>query len=109
MQLFCSIVGLLLALYGLSRLLIGLCVRLTAGKNQGFWVLPLCGDGQDLELYLRFARTVHLCGAHPQIYLVDVGLEAHAQGVLQRMCERDGDIRVISAKEAENLLQTGLH
>ena len=109
MQLFCGVVGILLALYGLSHLLISLCVRLTAGKNQGFWVLPLCAEQEDLELYLRFARTVYLCGAHPQIYLVDMGLDEQSRQMIERICVCGGDIRIISAKEAENLLQTGLH
>lgn len=109
MQALCIVAVLLLALYGLSRLLMVLCVRLTAGKKRGIWVLPLKGEHLDLELYLRFANTINLCGTGPEIWLVDVGLDTESLRLAHQLCEKDGRMRVLSLKEAENLFQTGLH
>ena len=103
-----TVLLLLLALYGLIRLLLGLCVRCLGGRHQGIWLLPLHGHMEDVELHLRFAWLVNLCGARPEVLPVDAGLDPES-GTLARQAERCCHVRLLSVGEAEKLLQSSLH
>lgn len=110
MQELALIVGMLLAVYGLMELVERLAVRLLfSGERVWYGVVPLSGEGEDVEYRIRQAfaryRLSPVKGAEP--VFLDCGLTERGRALAEAVGTRLG-ISVYRQEEWFEMLSGGL-
>ncbi|MDR0914380.1 MAG: hypothetical protein LBM65_04370 [Oscillospiraceae bacterium] len=113
LSLYISLVLLIvLAIIGLSELLLKLQSAITANENapQSLLVVPICGTKENIEQILRHTvaqyQSAFAKKQRPRIICVNCGADADTLRVIERFCLQSSQIELIDKSQLSSLLST---
>ena len=100
-----SVVGMLLAVYGMASLIRIIAARWLFPHYDALCVFPLSGDRTDAEYLIRAAEFSKV---HGRIIILDCGLTTESALLTREVCRRM-NTEYVMQKDWEKIAKTALH